>query len=479
MRLLPAALLALLVVPPAADARTLQVDCSRGDRLSEVRPAPGDAVLLRRGTVCAGTLVVAADGVRVGAYGEGPRPRIEAAGAEAVLVQDASDVVVEDLALTNPGDGTGKRRGIHLVAATTVVRDVVVRGLHVHDVGGNLDKDDHGSGGIQVSVGGPHHFDGLRIEGNRIEDVSRSGIFIAGTTDPQRPRAGEPWPRASKRVVVRANRIERMAGDGIVTVGTDRALVERNVVRDGNRAGRSPFHPAGMICNAGIWPFHANGTVIRRNVVEDFAFNGCDGTAFDIDYDTDGTLVERNVSRRNAGFLLLCTETRPRTAIVRANLSVDDAAPLQESPCQVNAQGFTGTLDGIRIHNNTFVGPAMRILSPASDQVGLPALVNSGDLEFTNNILVSTRGQLTPMPCGDRCSHNLFHGLPPSGDAAVTGDPRFGPGFRVLPGSPAIGAGADAGPFTDRFGAPATSPPSIGAHQPPLPREGAAGRSGR
>lgn len=470
MRRLATLLLPLVLAAPA-EARTVVVDCDRGDRLADVVPAAGDTVLLRRGATCTGTLAVRADGVRVGAVpGAGPLPRIVAEGAEAVLVQDASDVVVEDLELTNPGDGTAaRRRGVHLVSQDEVVRDVVVRRLHVHDVAGNLDKDGDGSGGIQVTTRGPHRFDGLTIEDNRIEEVSRSGIFLVGTTDPARPRATEPWPRASTGVVVRRNTIDGIAGDGIVPLGTDRALVEDNVVRDGNRAGRSPFDPAGMICNAGIWPFHANGTHVRRNLVEHFRFNGCDGTAFDIDYDTDGTVLEQNVSRDNeGGFLLLCTDDAPRAAVVRSNLSVGDGAPLHESPCRLSAQGFQGTLDGIRVHNNTFVGARQRILSPLGKDLGLPVLANAGTFEFTNNIVVSTAGQPTPLPCGDRCTHNLFHGLPPSGSAAVTGDPRLDAEGRLRRGSPALGAGTPLGAFEDRFGAPATTPPSIGAHQPPL-----------
>ena len=66
----------------------------------------------------------------------------------------------------------------------------------------------------------PTRFDDLLIEGNRIADVSRSGIFIVGTADSDRPRAGQPWPAASTRVRVRANRLARLGGDGIVPLGT-------------------------------------------------------------------------------------------------------------------------------------------------------------------------------------------------------------------------------------------------------------------
>src|SRR5690606_17576091 len=106
---------------------------------------------------------------------------------------------------------------------------------------------------------------------------------------------------ASTGVRIRRNRIHRPAGDGIVTLGTDGARVRRNVVTEGNLAGRGLTDPQGMICNAGIWAFHANNTRIEHNLVSGMKFNGCDGSGYDIDYDQDGTVVQYNRSHDNEG----------------------------------------------------------------------------------------------------------------------------------------------------------------------------------
>ena len=45
-----------------------------------------------------------------------------------------------------------KRRGLYAVASSGVVRDLTIRGLYIHDVDGDLDKDAGGSGGVQVDV---------------------------------------------------------------------------------------------------------------------------------------------------------------------------------------------------------------------------------------------------------------------------------------------------------------------------------------
>jgi hypothetical protein len=208
-------------------------------------------------------------------------------------------------------------------------------------------------------------------------------------------------------------------------------------------------------------------------------FNGCDGTGFDVDYDQDRTVVQYNDSHDNAGgFILLCTDANPRAAEVRDNLSVDDAATLSDAPCAIGS-GNVGSLDNVRFFGNTVVAPR-----PVAtlELVPLTTLFAPGDFLFADNIVVATAPQSDPLACGDRCTDNLFFGLPPSGTHAVTGDPRFvdparrvdgrlaeGLAFRLRPGSPAIGAGTvvPGAPPVDYFGIPLPTrrAPAIGFAQ--------------
>jgi hypothetical protein len=497
------------MLPPAAGAgpkpQRLHVDCSAAragdgtrarpwnslERASRARLRPGGRLLLRRATACEGTLAPRGSGTEarratIGAYGRGRPPRIDATGEDAVLLKDMSYLLLQDLELTNRGDRSTRRRGVHLVAELTVVRDLTVRRMHIHHVQGDMSKDGGGSGAIQVDVRGEprtpiQRFAGLQILYNRIEEVARSGIFLAATTDPSRPRASEPWPAASSGVVIRGNRLSGLDGDGIVPVGTERALVERNVVSDGNRVNASPVSPERGPCSAGIWTFHANNTVIQHNEV--FGMNyqegdGCDGTGYDVDYDQDGTVVQFNYSHDNeGGFILLCTDDNPRIAHVRYNLSVDDRYAIHASPCPVRQS----ELDGIRFYNNTIVAPQIRFTAPLEIPIeGTVPL--AGDFQFKNNILYAKEPQERSFPCGDFCSHNLFFNLPPAGTDAVTADPLFedpavhGRGFgvadsfRVQADSPAFRAGTSiegTGP-RDFFGNPARrTAPSIGFHERP------------
>lgn len=499
-------LLALAQASPAP-AADYHVDCqaapagdgSESSPLNSLAAAgavtlgPGDALLLRRGSTCSGQLTPHGGGSPsypsiVGAYGSGADPAVVATGTNAVLIADVSNLIVQDLDISNPGTGEplGEsmtlRNGLMATATAGTVHNLTLRRLNIHDVAGDLTKNPQGSAAIQVSALGapPARFENLKIELNTITGVSRSGISITGTNDVSRPGATVPWPEASHGVAIRDNRIDLMAGDGIVPRGTDGAVVEGNVVSRGNQSGRPLVDPDGPMCNAGIWAFRANNTLIQRNEVFGMEHNGCDGTGFDIDYFQDGTIVQGNYSHDNeGGFVLLCSDDAVRTGDVRFNLSVNDSTTISHGPCGI-ADGVTGTLSGLRFFNNTVVAsrPSTTVLNSPTARMLLP-----GDFIFRDNILYATGPDTPVMACGDDCSHNLFFGMPASGSAAVTADPLltdplatgqgFGvaEGFRLGEGSPARQAGAtipDPGPG-DFFGRPTdlSVPPSIGFEQPP------------
>ncbi|HTU16131.1 MAG TPA: right-handed parallel beta-helix repeat-containing protein [Solirubrobacterales bacterium] len=492
---------------PAASAADYHLDCQAAVNGDGSEPSPfnspgvagtvnlgaGDRLLLKRGSTCNGQLAPQGGGspagpATVGAYGTGSDPRIVGTGTNALLIADMSHLVVQDLDISNPGSGeplgeaTTLRNGVMVSATTGEVRDLTLRRLNVHDVAGDLTKNPQGSAGIQVSALGPPpaRFENLTIEANTITSVSRSGISITGTNDANRPAASTPWAAASQDVRIRGNRIDLMAGDGIVTRGTDGAVIEDNVVSRGNLSGRGPFDPGGAMCNAGIWAFRANNTLIQRNEVFGMEHNGCDGTGFDIDYFQDGTIVQFNYSHDNTGgFVLLCSDDASRSGDVRFNLSVNDSTTISHGPCGI-ASGVVGTLSGLRFFNNTIVAPrpSASVLGGPTDTMLLP-----GDFEFRNNIVYALDPGSPAMACGDFCSHNLFYGLPSAGSEAVEEDPELidplatGSGFGVAENfrlgndSRARQAGIaieNPGPG-DFFGRP-TDPgaaPSIGFDQPP------------
>ena len=449
---------------------------------------------MRRGTICIGMLKPQGSGaadnrILIGAYGEGPLPRIDAQGmySAAVHLDDMSHVVVRDLELTNPGNLSEPHRGVYLTSTAAVVTNIEIRDLYIHDVTGLVTFSGTAKrGGAIIAdssfVTPQTQFDGVLIENNRIEDVGRSGIYFDGTSagSGDRPRASEEWLAGGQGVVIRGNTLKRLQGDAIVAHGTAGAIIEDNVVSVGNLAGRDWLSPE-RNCAAGIWTWNSINTLIQRNEVSGYRFgqsetDGCDGTGFDIDNEQEGTIIQYNYSHDNeGGFILLCSDDEPHTAEVRYNLSVDDGKVINASPCKFPT---IGTLSDIRFYNNTFVSTNP---NTAMETVPLETFANAGNFQFANNIIYATSPQTTVIACGDRCTNNLFYNLPPVGSGFVVGDPLFedvswrgsgridaGAAFRIGTGSPAFAAGLGVvdPPQTDYFGDEIPLTPAIGMHQP-------------
>ena len=287
------------------------------DKVNAATFQPGDRVLFRSGSAWSGQLRITAQGepgrpIVFRAYGEGPRPRIDTAGAfeDAVLIRNAQHVEVRDFELTNRGEGDQPRRGVNIVADNCgTLTNILVAGLFIHDVNGTQRKKDNG--GIIFRTQGqrvPSRYDGLRIERNIIWRVDRSGI-AAQSYHASRTR----W-FPSTNVVIRDNWVGDVGGDGIVPWATDGCVVEHNIVQGANeRAGSY---------NAGIWPWSTDNTVMRLNRASGVK-TLLDGQGFDSDYNSRNTVIEFNLSHDNeGGFLLICT---PGQARIRRTTSATSA----------------------------------------------------------------------------------------------------------------------------------------------------------
>jgi len=474
---------------------TLEAPWNTLEAASAVTLGPGESLLLRRGSVCNGMLKPRGSGsdddrIRIGAYGDGPLPRIDANGVNtaALWIEDMSHVVVRDLELTNRGDvnDSEQYRGVYLTTFQGRVADIEIRDLYIHDVTSRVEFCCGKRGGAIIANSmwetPDTQFDGVLIENNRIEDVGRSGIYFDGSSagSGDRPRASEHWPAGGQGIVIRGNTLKRLQGDAIVAHGTDSAVIEDNVVSVGNLAGRNWLSPE-RNCAAGIWTWNSINTLIQRNEVSGYRFgqserDGCDGTGFDIDNEQEGTIIQYNYSHNNeGGFILLCSDDEPHTAHVRYNLSIDDGKVINASPCKAP---IVGTFSDIRMYNNTFVTakPLTGI-----ETIPLEKFTNAGDFQFANNIIYATAVSTNLIACGDRCSNNLFYNLPPVGNQPLVDDPLFedvawrGDGrveaaeaFRLRDGSPAIDAGIsiEGGVEEDFFGNEVPATPALGIHQP-------------
>jgi hypothetical protein len=244
----------------------------------------------------------------------------------------------------------------------------------------------------------------------------------------------------------------------------------------------------------GIWTFNSNNTVIQYNEVSNMVYgpstipnslNGCDGEGFDADSHQDGTVIQYNYSHDNAGgFMLLCTDYSPHRVAIRYNLSIDDNATFNPTPCDGVIDPATNNLDGVEMYNNTIVSPTPRVTLELDESLAQSLSSLVGSFAFENNIVDATSPDASNhyFGCGSSCTNNLFTGMPvpPGATNSLTTDPQFvapsvrgsrrsvANAFRLQPGSPAIGAGVPiparfpAPAVRDFFGVPVQDPPSIG-----------------
>ncbi len=358
----------------AQSGKTLAQPWKTLERVNQQTFHPGDRILFKAGSHYRGQLKPQGSGavengktnvILIASYGGSERPRIDAEGEhlDALLLRNVEFWEVQDLEITNLGerrapfrtgvrvasDGFGKLRHIHL------------RNLFVHDVNGDLRKEQEGCGIFFESRGGNQsHFDDLLIENCRVVRTDRNGICQRGGRD------------RSLGVVIRGNLLEDIGGDGIKIWGSNAALVERNVIRGGR-----------MRCAdyaAGIWPFASDDTVIQFNEVSGMKGTK-DGQGFDSDYLCRRSLFQYNYSHDNeGGFFLICTpgNSYNEDTIIRYNISQNDGIN------SARVFHFGGGATNAQIYNNTvYVGPQQDLpLVLCTDWSG----GNARGTRFYNNI---------------------------------------------------------------------------------------------
>ncbi len=424
---------------------------------------PGDRILFKSGGVWTGQLWPKGSGsaghsIVIDKYGGDVLPLINGAGLaeDAVLLRNQEYWEIRNLAITNTGSTPGVRRGVNLIAENCGdLHHLYLEGLNIRDVNGS--EKDKANGGVSYHAFGdlkPSRFVDLRLEGNTISHVDRSGIFGWSTH----------WVRSkwypSLGVVIRKNVLDDIGGDGIVNVATDGALVEYNVVSRASQRSQD--------YNVGIWPWSADNTIVQFNEV--YGTKGQhDAEGFDSDWNSRNTLIQYNYSHDNeGGFLLICNEgsQSPENSagnvgtIVRYNISQND---------HHRGIKLSGPVKNTLIYNNTiFVGKNENVdVVLHTDWTGW-----ASDTYFYNNLFYvegkaqiaygvtgNLDGSFTSAPGPGKSTNNvydsnLYFGMPPAGDAhALTADPRLADpghagigrdtvsGYALGKGSPALDSG--------------------------------------
>ena len=302
---------------------------------------PGDEILLKRSDRWQGTLHPLGSGtpekpIRLGSYGNGPRPLLDGGPGSALLLHNQDAWVIEGLEMTNGKDS--KQDALKIWAeprrphySFIRIGDVVAR--------------DAGASGIHVGEGTYGNYDDVVIEDCASYNNQDSGIFIQGND------FAEVRGLAIRRSVAYSN-----GWDGIkIYSGRDGVIEYCTAYRNGWKQD----------ARVGIWCWNSENIVIQYcESYENVTPGTHDGGGFDIDWSCVNCVIQYCYSHDNdgAGYLFMGSGRGFTTrSVVRFNISQNDGrrndyggilcyGTLQNSDVYNNVFYFRGSEAGAAIH---------------------------------------------------------------------------------------------------------------------------------
>ncbi len=437
----------------------------------------GDVLLIKRGAVCDGVLAPQGSGtasapISIDAYGSGPPPVIRGGSAEEALrLFNQQYWEINNLEITG-----GNRYGVHVSGdhANTTISHIYLRKLDVHSAT-YTSKKRADSGEVFVSTNGVAEtlndvvIDGVTAHDSRVAEgifVSAGGAWIEknGTTQP-----------LGNNVTVQNSTAHDVYGDGILIAELTNGLLQRNVVY---RSGLCPDCTGST--PVGLWEWYCHTCMVQYNESFDNLSWGGDGGDFDIDYFNENNIVQYNYGHDSAGYCVAFFGAGGRAStnnVFRFNVCSNNGRKRElakQGDVYIHSWD-QGSLNGVQIYNNTF------FWNPASNDAALSAddATYAGNLPvfFKNNIIYSTVGGMIRVPPSFVLDDNIYWTTAASPPVWQVGggiytsfsdyqratredaqshyadpmlsDPHYhdvgrpDTAFRLLPRSPAIGAGVD------------------------------------
>jgi hypothetical protein len=430
-----------LIPAEAQTTSTFFIDCENGadgnsgvsadapwkslEKINERTFAPGDSILLKRGTRCSGVLWPKGSGqpgrpITLGAYGTGALP-----------------IVINPLA-DSPGSGTtegesirptlrlfnqqywhirnlellgGNPYGLFISGDTGILRHFRITDMVVRGVTGRPET--KRTGLVAILGGSPEQsFEDVVLDGVTAYETSQwAGIVIDGGHPPLPRGADGKTPATLKAtdVVVRNCLVHDVAGDGIVLFRVRNGLLEGNVAwATGMMPAQDPQGPANP--NA-IWVWRCENCVVQYNEGFLAESEGVDGGVYDIDWGSHGCVIQHNYGHDSQGYCISIFGAGGGTttaSVVRYNVCVDNG----RSPRLARRQGDLylstwggGSLDGVQIYNNTFYwNPPLDAPFLKNDAL----FVGAGPNFFRNNLVISTVPFFTHTNSSLKMDYNLY-----------------------------------------------------------------------
>ena len=431
------------------------------DKVNATTFQPGDSILLRSGDTWTGQLWPKGSGVAqhpitVDRYGTGAKPAIQGAGtvADAVRLNNQEYWTIRNLDVSNAAPETatagahlGDFRGVGVHGDNgQILDDIVIDGVDVHDVTGELNwiggnpadnrpgvnwgtgwDRSKNTGGIVFSTGvadpaspgSPTTFHGVTIENSSVKNTSFGAITVkqySGTTSGAvstgwgtRRTADDLRFAPHTDVTIRDNYLTQAGtewgANGVYLTDTRGGLVQGNVI---DHVGVS-----------GIETYFADRVTVQFNEVFGTRQKqgAADGNGMDPDIGTTNQLFQYNYLHDNQDGILLCGCNGTYTygsAVVRYNVVVGSWR------WNLHQSQVSGTV--AEVYNNTFVS--------APGTTNMISGPNSGTISFRNNVFASpTAGMGFAQSSRITYDNNAYSpnltGVPASDSHAVKADPLF------------------------------------------------------
>jgi len=410
---IPLPSLLLFLAAKTSMAATYYVDCGSGSdaaagtsadtawrttaKVSARTFAPGDAVLVLRGTRCPGMLWPKGSGepgrpIRIGSYGSGALPVIDGGHEQAALkLFNQQGWEIENIDVTG-----GSPYGIYVGGDAGRLAHFRLRNARVHHVTGEVKE--KASGLVVIQASGSATIEDVVVDGVIAHHTTQwAGVLVQGASRENRAR----------HVVIRNTIVHDVYGDGIVLFQVEDGTIERSAAW---LTGLQPTQTIGT--PNGIWTWRCRRCTVQQT--EGFFIDspGVDAGVYDIDWGCDDNVVQHNYGHDAQGYCasVFGAEKEVTTnSVVRYNVCVNNG----RSPRLARRQGDFfiatwdgGAIDGLLAHNNTFYwNPPLDAPAVQMEQVDF---TGERPNRFFDNVVLSRVPALIRGSAGLRFEDNVY-----------------------------------------------------------------------
>jgi parallel beta-helix repeat protein len=339
-----------------------------------------------------------------------------------------------------------------------------VHGAHYTSVTG------HDSGEIFFAAGVGDAFNDVVINGVSAHDSQVSeGIFVEG---------GDAWGSGilGDNITIQNSSAYNVYGDGILLQAASNGLLQNNVVYN---TGLCPPNPGCAVTPSGLWELYCHTCTVQGNESSNQSWSPWDGGDYDIDVWNNNNVVQYNYGHDSVGYcvsVFSASNVVGTDNVIRYNVCSNNSHLVNSpDPGEIFMNTWDGgTLNGVQVYNNTFYwNPATP--GPAFNTV-FASYSGSDAKFFKNNIIYSTVPYLVQSTSDFALDSNIYWTVGTAPDWNMDGtdyttlasyqsasgqdaqsfftDPMLNSptyhtvgspasAFTLLPGSPALGAGAD------------------------------------